>query len=208
MAAVCSGAQCAWTPHDDDVGEHSATTPTPAEFYQRALDVRAASFRVATASGEHGVACAQSRHAELPDTCVVFVVLGSDCSRFAYTGQYIVDVSHSSHVRILRGWSQYQVEDGICPQEDEDTEECARTRPAPMSRIVFEMFGRPLHLASAIAYAVGGRSDTQCTMAPLLRLGCLSCGCVLLRAVAEREVYERGGNEVDQIGGMLESMRV
>ena len=189
------GDSCEWNPLDDDVGECDPRTPSVLRFYEGSNDARVACVSVIASSGrEHRVACAVSSHAHLDHGRVCLVLLGGD-GQIAYTGHYIVDITGRGHVRIEGEWTQAAAHDAAaCVRAEWYDEEGAEPepgpRPAPLSRIIFEVFGRPLHLSSAMAHSLGvpgGRAGFPLALRrclpPLMRLGCFSCGRVLVDAV-------------------------
>lgn len=177
VSAEC--AACPWTPLDPDVGPCSSDTPGVDEFYASATDVRCMLHTARVGVGvEHQIASVVSTHPHIPPGRVCLVMLGHS-EDFDYVTHFIVDTTFEKDVRIEAGWTQ----EG---HHNVRLDSTRTTRCAPISRVVFEVFGRPLHLWSALVYSVGadvdpGSSSRRTTIPPLMRLGCLTCNQTLLQ---------------------------
>jgi hypothetical protein len=188
-------------PLDEDVGICSISTPTIGEFYDRATAAITARHVVRTStatspeSPERTLGAAGGRTASGGWHTIVsavaagplfhpytsLVVLGTDAdAAFDYVGHYLVDApADAKHVRVVSAWSQTAWA---------RLGEIDHARFAPLARVVFEVFGRPLHLWSALNHTPQAPRATlvdRATVAPMLRLGCYTRSFALEDAVAE-----------------------
>lgn len=161
------------------VQQCARSTPSVVEFYERAFECRTFYHYLTTTSGRpHSVASVVSLHPDdLPANHLCFVVLGHS-QRLDYVAHYIVDLSSPAYCTIRASWSQAE-ETGL-------VDSTTAADSVPLSRIFFEVFGRPLRLCSALSHALGVTwVDTPKSqrMSPLVVLGCDACGQALAELV-------------------------
>jgi len=154
-------------------------TPSVVEFYERAFECRMFYHYLTTTSGStHSVASVVSLHPDsLPANHLCFVVLGHS-QGLDYVAHYIVDLSSAAHCTIRASWSQAEATGLVDSTIAADS--------VPLSRIFFEVFGRPLRLCSALSHALGVswvNTPKSQRIPPLVVLGCDACGHALSELV-------------------------
>lgn len=162
-------------PLDVDVGDCGPATPSVSDFFDAAVAACTHAHRITSTRGDvHLVVSAAARiPAYAPLT--TFIVLGR--GDFDYVGHYLLDLS-GAYVRVVSAWRE-------CARAcDDDSPDDGH---APLARMVYEVFAKPLHLWSALvhspqkpvtAYARDGH------VRPMLRMGCYTRPFALEEAVA------------------------